>query len=211
MGTSSWPRKCSQPRGPGEPEGHLASEGPWLRGSLDVDPSLGRPWPSSGHGVYGQTLQGRLGGVSGPRGRLPLMAAGPEGLLESLEKTRAGPWPRRPPQAEGPPHVVQDAGPREHPWAGVPILEEQSRGGQWAAAREEEESRAQGLHPTSCQALCLWSAPSYAETVGCPRPLPGNLAPGLPAASSCHGEPGPGQSPWTTDAGLDKFICLRIR
>lgn len=81
VGTSSWPRKCSQPRGPGEPEGHLASEGPWLRGSLAVDPRLSRPWPSSGHGVYGQTLQGHLGGVSGPRGRLPLMAAGPEGLL----------------------------------------------------------------------------------------------------------------------------------
>lgn len=138
------------------------------------------------------------------------MAAGPEGLLESLGKTRAGPWLRRPPQAEGPPHIVQDAGLREHPSAGAPILEEQSRG---ASGQGSERRRSPGRRAHT-RPLAKRCAPGGPQSCGGPE-LPTATARQSgswpPCCFSCHGDPGPGQSPWTTDAGLDKFICLRIR
>lgn len=93
------------------------------------------------------------------------MAARPEGLLESLGKTRAGPWLRRPPQAEGPPHIVQDAGLREHPSAGAPILEEQSRGA--SGQGSERRSLGRRAHTRPLAKRCALEGPSHAEALSC--------------------------------------------
>lgn len=129
------------------------------------------------------------------------MAARPEGLLESLGKTRAGPWLRRPPQAEGPPHTVQDAGLREHPSAGAPILEEQSRG---ASGQGSERRRSLGrrAHTRPLAKRCAPGGPQSRGGPELPRPLPGNLAPGPPAASVAMVTPAQGSPPGPQMLGL---------
>lgn len=104
------------------------------------------------------------------------MAAGPEGLLKSLGKTRAGPWPETTSQAEG---YARCPGcrPEGAPLGWVrPGKSRESGGGGSGQRPERRRSQGAGLTPDLLPSAVPVEGPSYAETLGCPRPLPGNLS-----------------------------------